>query len=140
MLPQQITLVQRSFASARPRADQLTTGFYRHMFELDPTLRRLFPEDLASQRHKLMNMLQVLIDGLTHLETVVVTVQELGRRHAYYGVVDAHYAVVNLALRRAVADVLGAGYTPEIDQAWDQVYTILADTMKHAANSASFPA
>ncbi len=57
MTPEQIALVQTSFAHVVPIADTAATLFYDRLFALDPTLRRLFPSDLTEQRHKLMTIL-----------------------------------------------------------------------------------
>ena len=41
----QKTLVQDSFAIITPIADDAAALFYVRLFELDPSLRRMFPED-----------------------------------------------------------------------------------------------
>lgn len=58
--------------------------FYSKLFELDPALRPLFPEDLAEQKEKLMKMISLAVEGLTDLGALVPKVEELGRRHATY--------------------------------------------------------
>ena len=91
-------LVQDSFAVA-PIADDAASLLYRRLFEIDPALQRMFPADLTEQRRKLMHMLTAAVKGLDYIEQLIPVVQDLGRRHARYGVADAHYDTVGEALR-----------------------------------------
>ena len=75
----QLALVQSSWAKVVPIADTAADLFYTKLFELDGSLRPLFPEDLADQKKKLMNMISVAVDGLTDLEKLVPAVEDLGR-------------------------------------------------------------
>src|SRR3954452_16576403 len=100
MMPtdRQIALVQETFATITPIADDAAALFYRRLFELDPSLQAMFRGDMAEQRRKLMQMLTAAVKGLAHLEQLVPVVQDLGRRHAGYGVEDRHYDTVGAAL------------------------------------------
>jgi hemoglobin-like flavoprotein len=64
---------------------------------------------------------------------VIPVVQELGRRHACYGVKDHHYGAVGTALLWTLAEALGAAFTPDVKDAWARVYGTLASTMREAA-------
>ena len=81
---EQLTLVQSSWAKVVPIAGTAADLFYSKLFELDPALRPLFPEDLAEQKEKLMKMISLAVEGLTDLGALVPKVEELGRRHATY--------------------------------------------------------
>ena len=133
MTPEQIALVQISFAQVLPIADTATALFYSRLFELDPSLKPLFKGDMAEQGRKLMTMIRVVVNGLHRLDQLVPAVQELGRRHARYGVQDEHYGTVGAALIWTLRQGLGAGFTPETEVAWTTAYTLLAETMKAAA-------
>jgi len=132
----QKTLVQESFAIVAPIADDAAALFYRRLFELDPSLERMFRGDMAEQRRKLMQMLTAAVKGLDRLEQLVPVVQDLGRRHATYGVEDRHYDTVGAALLWTLEKGLGKAFTPETKEAWTTVYGILATTMKQAAQEA----
>jgi hemoglobin-like flavoprotein len=133
--PRQKKLVQDSFAAVVPRADDVTAMFYGRLFELDPTLRPMFKADMAPQRQKLAQMLTAAVKGLDRPEQLIPVVRELGRRHATYGVVDAHYDTVGAALLWTLEQQFGAAFTPEVKEAWTDVYTLLATTMKEAARA-----
>jgi hemoglobin-like flavoprotein len=132
----QTALVQSSFAIITPIADDAAALFYQRLFELDPSLRRMFPEDMTGQRKKLMQMLTAAVKGLDRLDQLVPVVRDLGRRHATYGVTDAHYDTVGAALLWTLEMGLGKGFTPEMKEAWATVYGLLATTMRDAARQA----
>jgi hemoglobin-like flavoprotein len=112
MTPEQIALVQGSFAHVVPIAATAATLFYQRLFVLDPALRLLFPSDLSDQGRKLMTMLRVAVNGLDRLDTIVPAVHALGRRHVGYGVIDGHYATVGAALLWTLQQGLGDVFTP----------------------------
>jgi hemoglobin-like flavoprotein len=129
----QKTLVQESFAAVVPIADDAAALFYRRLFELDPSLERMFRGDMTEQRRKLMQMLTAAVKGLDRLDQLVPVVEDLGRRHAGYGVADAHYDTVGAALLWTLEKGLGSAFTVEVKDAWIAVYGLLAGTMKNAA-------
>jgi len=129
----QIALVQSSFATIAPIADDAAVLFYNRLFEIDPSLRQMFKGEMAEQRRKLMQMLSAAVKGLQRLDRLVPVVEDLGRRHAGYGVTDAHYETVGAALLWTLEKGLGRAFTPEMRDAWATVYGLLASTMKNAA-------
>src|SRR5215212_1477586 len=131
--PLQKSLVQTTFASIVPIADDAAALFYRRLFELDPSLRAMFRGDMTEQRRKLMQMLTAAVKGLDRLEQLVPVVQDLGRRHAGYGVADRHYDTVGAALLWTLEKGLGDAFTPDAKAAWAAVYGLLATTMQQAA-------
>ena len=56
MMPNQVAIVQRSFAQVAPIADHAATLFYDRLFEIAPAVKPLFHSDMAEQRRKLMAM------------------------------------------------------------------------------------
>jgi len=133
MTPEQIALIQTSFAQVLPIADTAAALFYNRLFELDPSLKPLFKGDMREQGRKLMTMIRVVVNGLNRLDQLVPAVQELGRRHVRYGVTDAHYDTVGAALLATLHQGLGEAFTPDVAAAWAMAYALLADTMKAAA-------
>lgn len=133
MNSEQVKLVQGSFAKVLPIADVAADLFYNRLFELDPSLRRVFPADLAEQKHKLMMTLKFAVNSLSRLDELVPAVQALGRRHAGYDVKNEHYNTVAVALIWTLEQGLGEAFTPDVKAAWIAVYTLLAKTMQEAA-------
>ncbi|HYC65552.1 MAG TPA: globin domain-containing protein, partial [Reyranellaceae bacterium] len=86
MTPRQIELVQTSFIAVKANADQAADLFYERLFSVTPELRAMFPADMAEQKKKLMDMLQVAIDNLHRVDVIMPDIKEMGRRHKGYGV------------------------------------------------------
>jgi methyl-accepting chemotaxis protein/hemoglobin-like flavoprotein len=137
--PVQISLVQGSFAQVAPIAEAAAAMFYRRLFELDPSLTRLFKGDMTQQGHKLMQMIGAAVRGLDDLDRLLPVVQQLGLRHQGYGVRPEHYDTVGAALLWTLQQGLGAAFTPEVRAAWTAVYGVLSSTMQAAAAKASAP-
>ena len=130
----QISLVQNTWRQVLPAENEVARLFYDKLFEIDPGLTQLFgTTDLRAQGRKLTAMITTAVNGLTRLDSIVPAVRELGRRHAGYGVTEAHYDTVAAALLWTLEQGLGDAFTPEVTQAWTCVYGILANTMKDAA-------
>ncbi len=133
MTPQQVRTVQSTWVKVLPIKDTAAQLFYERLFEIDPSLRVLFQSDMRQQGAKLMQVMDAAVNGLSRLESIVRLIQELGRRHADYGVKDHHYDVVGAALLWTLGKSLGAEFTPEVKDAWAAVYGVLATTMREAA-------
>lgn len=129
MTPRQISLVQESFKTLVPSADDVAELFYARLFELDPGLRPMFSSDMTEQGKKLLVMLDVAVKGLSQLDALVPQVMALGRRHRGYGVQAAHFDTVGNALLWTLDQGLGPAFTPEVEQAWTAAYGLLAKTM-----------
>ena len=133
MTPTQIDLVQKTWEAVRPIQDDAAALFYGRLFELDPDVRKLFKTDLKDQGRKLMTTLNVVVQGLTRLDSILPSVQELGRRHRDYAVRPRDYETVGAALLWTLEQGLGAAFTPEVKEAWASAYGTLAKVMIDAS-------
>jgi hemoglobin-like flavoprotein len=138
MIFQQKLLIQKTWAQVVPIADQAAAIFYQHLFAIDPSTRPLFnTTDMAQQRKKLLQILSVAVSSLDNLGALSKTVEDLGRRHANYGVKDSHYDSVGVALLWTLEQGLGSAWTPEAAAAWKEVYGLLSGIMRSAQQEAS---
>ena len=137
MTPDQKTLVQESFNSVVPIAGTAAKLFYQKLFELDPKLLSLFAGDMEEQGQKLLKMIATAVQALDRLEEIVPVVQDLGARHARYGVKEKDYDTVGTALLWTLQQGLDKQFTPEVQEAWTTVYGVLSATMKGAAAKAA---
>ena len=129
MKPENIALVQSNFNAVEPIADEAAELFYGRLFEIAPSVRPMFKEDITDQGQKLMTMIGVAVRGLNNLETIVPAVQNLGKSHATYGVKEEHFEAVAEALLWTLEQGLGDAWSQEAKIAWTETYTILATTM-----------
>ena len=126
----QITLVQDTFDKIRPISEKAAKLFYNRLFELDPSLKSLFKGDMKTQGKMLMQMLDYAVTGLDRLDTIILAIQNLGIRHAGYGVKDEYYETVGEALLWTLEQGLGKDFTPDVKDAWAEAYKLLSDIMK----------
>jgi nitric oxide dioxygenase len=129
MTPEQVGLVQQSFAQVAPIADKAAEIFYDRLFEVAPAVKPLFSGDMAEQRRKLMATLAVVVGGLSDLPSVLPAASALAKRHVAYGARPEHYPVVGDALLWTLARGLGPQWTPEVAAAWTAAYTTLSGFM-----------
>lgn len=134
MTPRQIQLVQETWAMVVPIVNTAADLFYGNLFEMDPSLRAIFPQDMAQQKKKLMAMLGTAVNGLKNLETIIPAVQASGARHVDYKVTAPMYDTVGAALLKTLEQGLGDAWNDEVKEAWTVTYTTLASVMIGAAD------
>jgi hemoglobin-like flavoprotein len=133
MSPQQIDLVQKSFAEVKPIAAAAADLFYKRLFMLDPSLRPMFKGEMSKQGQMLMSMIGAAVAGLRNLEKLAPVVRQLGARHAGYGVRTEHYTTVGTALLWTLEEGLGDKFTPQVREAWAAAYDLLSEVMQLGA-------
>jgi hemoglobin-like flavoprotein len=129
MTPDQIKLVQESFAKVAPISEQAAVLFYDRLFEIAPSVRAMFPNDMTEQRRKLMATLAIVVNGLSNLEMILPAASSLATRHVAYGAKAEHYPVVGEALLWTLEKGLGADWTPAVAEAWTAAYATLSGFM-----------
>jgi len=132
MTSEQIVLVQQTFEKVRPVSEAVADMFYKRLFELDPSLRKLFKRDIKKQGRMLMLMIEFVVKGLDDPETILPTIRDLGKRHVGYGVKEEDYATVGDALLWTLEQRLGEDFTPEVKEAWEEAYKLLSNVMINA--------
>jgi len=136
MTPEQITLVQSSFARVGPELPALSTRFYQELFGRDPALRALFTTDMAVQKVRFAEKLAEIVRAMPRLAELLGHTRALGARHVGYGVRVADYRTVEDALLAALAAVLGDSFDAPTREAWAIAYNLVAETMLDGAASA----
>ncbi len=129
MTPQQIALVQQSFAKVAPIREQAAALFYDRLFAIDPSTRPLFRGDMKTQGAKLMAAIAAVVKSLDRIETMLDDLCAMARRHDRYGVQQSHYASVGDALLWTLEQGLGPDFTPDLRAAWTAAYRLLSDAM-----------
>ncbi|MBN9087804.1 MAG: hypothetical protein J0J01_12915 [Reyranella sp.] len=129
MTPQQIALVQASFAKLVPMSATAADLFYRRLFELAPDVRPMFAADLSGQKKKLMDTLGYAVASLSCPYKLGPELAVLGERHADYGTKVEHFTLVGEALMWALQRALNEEFTHAVADAWETVYGELAEAM-----------
>jgi hemoglobin-like flavoprotein len=133
MTADQRRLVKHSFDVLRDQAGPVSLLFYGKLFELDPSARRLFHNDLLLQGRKLMDTLSWVADSLDHFDSMHARLADLGRKHAGYGVRREQYDTMTTALLWALAQALGPDFDPPTRAAWTAALSAIASVMQEGA-------
>ena len=125
----QVKLVQESFSKVVPISEAAAVIFYDRLFEIAPSVKAMFPDDMTEQRKKLMMMLAAVVNGLGNLESILPAASALAKRHVDYGAKPEHYPVVGGALLWTLEKGLGEAWTPDVADAWTTAYGTLSGYM-----------
>jgi hemoglobin-like flavoprotein len=126
-------LIRGSYDLIRDMPKAVAMLFYGRLFDLDPSLRPLFKNDIEIQSQKLMDTLSAAVDSLDNLPALVPALRAMGARHLEYGVQTEHYAKVRDALLWAMAQALQEDFDPETRAAWRSLLdTVIAEMLTGA--------
>lgn len=124
-------LVKACIDEINPNIEKVSQLFYRELFHLDIQLKSVFPGNVLFLNRKFINMLGTL-KNVKHLENISDSLGKMGERHAGYGAEIRHFPTVKTALLLALKDYLGEKFTPELQEAWEEVFAEVAQIMKQA--------
>ncbi len=132
MTPEQIALLKTSFAKVEPIAEQAAALFYKRLFDIAPSVKPLFKNDINKQGQMLMSTIGMVIKNIENPEKIVPVVRGLGQRHNAYGTKPEHYPIVGETLLWTLEQGLGTAFTPDHKTAWAGAYALLAGIMIEA--------
>ncbi|MFE1558682.1 globin domain-containing protein [Streptomyces sp. NPDC058734] len=113
----------------------ITELFYAKLFAAHPALLRdLFNrgnQNAGLQKQALAGSIAAFATHLVdHPDTRPdVMLNRIAHKHASLGVTREQYPVVRRHLFEAIAEVLGEAVTPEVAEAWDEVYWLMANAL-----------
>ncbi|MFI1092049.1 globin domain-containing protein [Streptomyces sp. NPDC020917] len=126
--------MRASVSVVAPVAAEMTVYFYAILFTRYPQVRALFPENMDTQRDRLLRGLLRIVDLVDDPDNLVRFCTRLGRDHRKFGALHGHYPAVGECLLDALARYAGEAWSPEVAAAWSHGYGIVAQVMMHAAD------
>mmetsp|Transcript_8300 Transcript_8300/g.37078 ORF Transcript_8300/g.37078 Transcript_8300/m.37078 type:complete len:182 (-) Transcript_8300:137-682(-) len=136
MTAERVASVKSSWESVFGEGDRdallqsFAENFYGKLFELAPGVRPLFKKDIRTQAGKLGKLLSTAISLLDKdVDGLVVTLQNLARRHHAYGVRPEHYGAVGLALVGTLQTALGEKFDDQVQTSWVHLYSTIVSVM-----------
>ncbi|MGW4898464.1 globin domain-containing protein [Kitasatospora sp. NPDC004240] len=132
-MPFDPAVIRASFAVVERRADHMAKYFYAHLFANNPGVRDFFPAEMAEQRDRLFAALTQLVLRLESPEQLTGYLRALGRDHRKFQAAPEHYPAVGASLIAALRHFSGHAWTPEIEKAWTEAFTVIAEVMIGAA-------
>ena len=134
MKPEEIEQINNSWQSIVLMGDTAIQMFYRRLFAIDASAHALFSDsNMPEQRVKFLETFGLFIANIEDLESCRTKLEDLGRRHAAYGVEEHHYESVRQALVSTIESGLGQILDKEARAAWNNAYDAITEPMKRAA-------
>ena len=131
----QVELLEQSFESIKPKADEFVNSFYENLFTATPEAKPLFATtDMEAQKKKLLSSLVLVVENLRQPEILDSALRGLGARHVKYGALPEHYPLVGSALLATFEQYLQEAWTPPVKQAWVEAYGAISEIMLDGAD------
>lgn len=115
--------------------DEIARVFYQRMFAARPDLER----DLFNRGNQAQGDQQSALAGAIAVYATLLVADDgrdpvevlarIAHKHASLGINADQYQVVHDNLMWAIVDVLGDAVTPEVAEAWTEVYWLMADAL-----------
>ncbi|MDL4839131.1 NO-inducible flavohemoprotein [Aquibacillus rhizosphaerae] len=109
---------------------EITKRFYQLLFENYPELKNIFNQTnqkMGKQSQALANAVYAAAVNIDKLEEILPTVKQIAHKHVSLNIQPEHYPIVGENLLLAIKEVLGDAATPEILEAWEKAYGVIAD-------------
>ncbi|MGW5126537.1 globin domain-containing protein [Streptomyces sp. NPDC004069] len=116
--------------------EELIAHLYDALFTRHPSLRSLFPAEMAFQQVHLARAFWYLLEHLDRPEQITATFTQLGRDHRKLGVRPAQYAAFETALCEALRIRAGEHWSAELEQAWVRMVRFGITAMVRGADAA----
>src|SRR5436305_13679339 len=122
-------ILKESWTLVEEQQDKVAATFYARMCVSNPQLRDMFPIQMDVQRRRLLGAIVSTIQNFDDPDRVDEYLRSLGRDHRKFHVERQHYAQVKSALLGALREFGGDRWTIQYDQAWSDIYDVIASTM-----------
>jgi NAD(P)H-flavin reductase/hemoglobin-like flavoprotein len=122
-------LLKESWGLVEDRQDKLAGYFYARLFTSHPELRQMFPVTMDVQRSRLLGALVTAVQRFDEPDEIDGYLRALGRDHRKFAVEPDHYPMVKDALIAALRDFAGEQWCLVYEQAWSDVYDLIAARM-----------
>jgi hemoglobin-like flavoprotein len=120
----EIKLIRRSFALLARRHGLIANLVFDRLFELDPSLRLLFPEDRPTLNRKLMEMVALVVRHLDQPAALALVARQI-RQRTNAKILLNHHAVFGQSFLWALRYGLMTHYNDDVGRAWTRLYARL---------------
>ncbi|SRR5258708_1653510 len=136
VLVMNVALLKESFDLIVPQKEAFAHSFYERLFADYPQTQALFAAtDMRRQESSLAATLAAVVAGVERGDNLVPVLQQLGQKHKRYGAQTEHYPIVGAVLLETFHQYLGARFTPEMQEAWEEAFEIISTHMLEGANT-----
>ncbi len=127
-------LLAESFVRIQGAGDRLAPHFYERWFRADPSVRPLFGADIVQQQRMLTSALKLAIDNLRSPERLVPLLEDLGRRHAGYGVKAEQFSAMGHALMGSLSE-LDPAWSPALERGWSTAIARITQVVQRSTEA-----
>jgi nitric oxide dioxygenase len=127
-----INIVKATAPAVAASAQQITSRFYKLMFEGDRRVRAFFNQahqHTGGQQRALAGAICAYAANIDNLDVLRPAVELIAQKHCSLGIKAEHYPIVGKHLLIAIKDVLGDAVTEQVLAAWAEAYGFLAEVL-----------
>lgn len=124
-----IEIVKATAPVLAEKGVEITTCFYRNLFNNHPELLNIFNhanQGKGRQQTALANTVYAAATYIDQLEVLIPAVKQIAHKHRSLNVKPEHYPIVGEHLLGAIKEVLGDAATNDIINAWAEAYGVIA--------------
>lgn len=124
--------IEASVPVLREHGATITTTFYHNLFEAHPELKNLFNmgnQAQGLQQQSLAAAVFAYAANIDNPEVLAPVISRIVNKHCSLGIKSEHYPIVGHHLLCAIKQTLGDAATPDLLKAWEEAYSILANTL-----------
>ena len=124
-----IDIIKCTVPVLREHGVEITTTFYKRMFENNPEVKSMFNmerQESKEQPKALAMAILAAAQNIDNLEAILPAVQKMCKAHVNSNVKPEHYPIIGENLLAAIKEVLGDAATEEVLNAWAEAYEVIA--------------
>ena len=124
-----IDIIKSTVPALKEHGLEITTTFYKTMFENNPEVKAMFnmdKQESGAQPKALAMTVLAAAQNIDNLEVLLPAVKKIGQVHVNTNVKPEHYPIVGKNLLIAIKEVLGDAATDEVLNAWAEAYEVIA--------------
>ncbi|SDI68589.1 NO-inducible flavohemoprotein [Alteribacillus bidgolensis] len=128
--PKTIETVKATAPILETRGEEITTHFYKRMFERNPELLNVFNQTnqkKGRQPQALAHAVLAAAKNIDQLENILPVVNQIAHKHRSLQIKPEQYPIVGENLLAAIKEVLGDAATDDVLSAWEEAYGVIAD-------------
>ncbi len=125
-----IDIVKSTVPVLKIHGVEITTTFYKNMFENNPEVKPFFNmnRQASGEQPKALAMaVLAAAQNIDNLSAIMPVVKKIAEKHCDCGIKEEHYPIVGANLLGAIKEVLGEAATEEILEAWGKAYGVIAE-------------
>ena len=125
-----IQIVKSTLPLLAQAGPQVTEYFYDRMFSYNPELKNIFNmthQQSGTQQFALFNALAAYAANIDNLAVLKGALARINHKHTSYHILPEHYPIVGGHLIATLKELLPEQFTPEVEYAWREAYSLLAD-------------